>query len=979
MNVEKFFDLVLPDGGWRCVAMPSNGKMAQSFGHTNKWLNDAAQTIDKRELNAFFACATFKERNSRLQTNVHAVKSFWLDVDCGDGKPYATIKDGAKAALTFAKKLNLPAPILVKSGNGVHVYWPLSEELTPVNWTERATKLKAACKLAGLWADPSRTSDCASVLRVPNTHHRKTTPKLVTVVFEGDAPVHPDIFSSTLDAYLAQHNYIPAPVGAVTKLAINDDLSGGIDYPQSYAAKVAQRCGVIALMRDTKGNVDQPTWFHSLGVLAFTEEADAICHEWSSGHPHYSPAETDTKIEQVRKFRPTSCAKLSDYQPAICGACPHNGKIKTPLSLGIERPDTVVPTEQLSFGGVATAATPQHVVLPYGYRWHQNANGYFGLEALTGRDDNGNEEWDRFCETLFYPVNRVYETEEDAYCLEIEMQVKPGQSRRFMVKCSTVAEGGKSLAGQLGRFELVPLNPRMKPHMDAYLSSWMDQLRKTAQEVGTHKNFGWVGKNFLVGNRLITPDGDRLAIVRGAAASKAKALTPQGSLETWKAAIDKAYNYEGQEAFQFMVMSSFAAPLFAMFGQYGGITIYAHSEGSGVGKTTAQRAGLSAWGSWQDLQLSDGKTTANALWALIGTYHNLPVLFDELTNTQNSAASEVVFSVSSGRGKERLTSSGELRTNNSNWSTIVMASGNNLLSEKLSLHRYNAEAELSRLFEFTVRKGSRLTPNEAAELFPLLATNYGHAGEEFIRYVVKNYDAVEQALWAVQRAFNAEVKVTQVERYWAALQVSVLVALKICQKLGLVGFDTAALKTWLVDRINDNRGHVVDAVNDPLEQFGKMLSDLWQGILITEGEGDVRKGAFAVVAQEPRGPLVGRAIVIVRGNNQPSNEKPVLLLNGAAVKEWCNKKGVSAKEMQDAAVHAGWLQPQLLRYSLGRGTATYASISSHVRCWVIDPEKMAAETSVGFVTQRFRVIGGDDVGAGGSDAGSAGPVGGALS
>jgi hypothetical protein len=328
-------------------------------------------------------------------------------------------------------------------------------------------------------------------------------------------------------------------------------------------------------------------------------------------------------------------------------------------------------------------------------------------------------------------------------------------------------------------------------------------------------------------------------------------------------------------------------------------------------------------------------------------------------------ASALVFSVSSGRQKKRLSSDGSIRKNNSNWSTIVMASGNNLLSEKLSLHRANAEAELSRLFEFTMRAKSKLTPNEAADLFPLLLDNYGHAGIKFARHLVDNYDAVEAKLLKAQQLFNTVAGVTQTERYWSALQACVIVALKICRQLDLVGFEEAPLLKWIVDRVGDNRKQRIEAVADPLEQLGTMMADLWDGILVTAGEGDMRTSPpqDAKVLKDPRGTLVGRAIM---AREKHPLDRSVVLLNVAAVREWCNRRGVSAKEMHRAAFAEGWIEREPRRYALGRGTETYANITPYIPCWVIDPVRMGAgSNSIGQKLQS--IVGGRAADQGGAE------------
>lgn len=344
MKAVDFYDVTLPSAGLRVIALPQGGGFKHLFGDTNSWLAEASQYVDaKREINVYFGCATYKDASSRKQSNVAFVRSFWADIDCGPGKPYGSARDAARVVLEFCLRVGLARPYIVKSGNGIHAYWPMTADMDPATWKDPATLFKAMLKAEGVFADPSRTADEASVLRPPGTHHRKGAPKLVKVVVEGEVSELAE-FQAKLMPYAnlvqlpseAGEDFLPAGRPVAGMVMGNSDLTAGVEYRPSNGHKIAEQCGVIALLRDTKGVVDQPTWYFGMGVLAFTEDGDALCHEWSSGDPRYSEAETNKKIAQIRaNQRPTSCEKLGEQHPVICGACPHNGKIKTPYALGL--------------------------------------------------------------------------------------------------------------------------------------------------------------------------------------------------------------------------------------------------------------------------------------------------------------------------------------------------------------------------------------------------------------------------------------------------------------------------------------------------------------------------------------------------------------------------------------------------------------------------------------------------------------------
>ena len=956
MDDKLFFDTILPSAGLRCIAVPRpDGKFNHLFGSDNAWLAQAAQYLDaKGTTNVYFACASYIMPDRRKQSNVDKVRSFWVDLDVGPslpGKPpkYASQKQAAAAIMAFCTKIGLPLPLLVNSGWGVHAYWPTTADMEPRVWKTIAQALKRALAAEGVLSDPTRTADEASVLRPPMTFNRKDVPKMVKVV-RWCAQIDLALIIQALLPWAAAptpsdafDRLGPAPAGVATGTS---DLTAGVGYDPSSALLIADNCGVMAMMRDTRGNIDQPTWYGALGVLAQTIEAPEIAHEWSKGHAMYSRTETDTKLSQAAQYPPTTCDKLGEQWSDICKACPHFGKIKSPIVLGRPRIEPVVVQAQAK--GFSKAAAPD-ITLPHGYGVQTDAKG----RALTHtriveKDGEKTRETEVICDTFFVGVTRLWA--DNAAHIEFVADKREGP-HDFTMANSMIGKGGREVIGELASQEIVA-RPGKERQVEGYLKGWISHLKDNAEQVLAYRSFGWVGDKFVLGDAVLAPGGQETRAVM--LSSAAKQLQDQvgckGDLETWVALVDRAYNAPGQEAFQFQIGCSFAAPLLSLMQQVKGVTVYAYSAGSGVGKTTVQKVGLSAWGNWDKLMLA--KVTSNALWALMGTYNSLPVVYDELTNADNADVSELVFSVSSGRAKERMTSSGEMRTNNSNWSTILLASGNTQLSEKLSLHRSNAEAEISRLFEFTLDPSPHLSVAEANDLFPQFDTNYGHAGRAFARYVTDNRASVEDALRRMQTKIVQSLHMKQVERHWSALFAAVVVALTICRKIGLLQFEVNPVYAWMTQQLSGNRDQKMAMVATPEDQIGYMIADLWEGVLVTTGEGDRRSRVHARVEKPPRAKLIGRAI-----NPLMPTDQSQLFVSRAAIRTWASSKGVSAGDMFKAAVTLGWCDPkQDTRYSFGKGTLEYNTGTLTVPCWKFYPKAM--DGVAGQVVQQLTAVAG---------------------
>lgn len=187
--MKNFLSTILPSQGVYFV-IANTGKGFSHFPcHSFDEMVQKARDLDAHGYDVFFACASFKQesyiddngkRCQRTGDNAGWVKAFWMDIDCGpdkaaEGKGYATIPDAGVALQAFIEAVGLPRPLIIFSGGGLHVYWPLAETITKEQWLPVAKQLKALthCPAIRLLADDARTSDVASILRPIGTHNYK--------------------------------------------------------------------------------------------------------------------------------------------------------------------------------------------------------------------------------------------------------------------------------------------------------------------------------------------------------------------------------------------------------------------------------------------------------------------------------------------------------------------------------------------------------------------------------------------------------------------------------------------------------------------------------------------------------------------------------------------------------------------------------------------------------------------------------------
>jgi hypothetical protein len=360
-----FLKLVLPQTGQYAAAIkPKTGKFRQRFYATIELLSQGLRDIDRDGDDAYFLTASLGQELNRTAENVDMLKCLRLDVDFGSeghqGVGYATKEEALVAVKKFYMGACLPPPIVVFSGGGLHIYWPLTAALPRSDWLRYAEGLKAACIQRELKADHTITANAAGVLRAPFTTNRKLPrkPRKVELnpLFLGTEPYALAHFEPLLqykmpapgraDKPISKDNVIRFPFGPKPDYLKNlpagslmDALLGGFGPSRNADAEmIANECAQLCFMRETRGVMPEPAWYACIGVLAFCEGGEALAHEWSKGDKRYDPKETQRKFDAWREMTgPTRCERFLDFDDATrarCEACPHSGKISSPIFLG---------------------------------------------------------------------------------------------------------------------------------------------------------------------------------------------------------------------------------------------------------------------------------------------------------------------------------------------------------------------------------------------------------------------------------------------------------------------------------------------------------------------------------------------------------------------------------------------------------------------------------------------------------------------
>jgi hypothetical protein len=162
------------------------GAPRQTFVETIDEIDGVVDGLISQGFDAYFGCAKYLlEDEGRTAKNAKWFRAFWLDLDCGDNKPYDTQANALDALRIFVKATGLPRPTIINSGRGIHVYWTLKETIGYNDWKPTAEALKKFCASYNLLADPAVTADAARILRIPETlNFKDNPPKPVSVMVE---------------------------------------------------------------------------------------------------------------------------------------------------------------------------------------------------------------------------------------------------------------------------------------------------------------------------------------------------------------------------------------------------------------------------------------------------------------------------------------------------------------------------------------------------------------------------------------------------------------------------------------------------------------------------------------------------------------------------------------------------------------------------------------------------------------------------
>ena len=876
-------------------------------------LVEAEAQIDKllqEKFNVYFACAKYKDpKEGRVQSNGDIIKSFWIDVDCGEGKPYATQTDGLAALKAFAKTVRLPLPSIVNSGRGIHAYWRLDKPVTRAQWKPVAERLKALCEEHEFFADPTRTADNASILRVPETLNFKDEQGLPVEILAIEPELEYEAIKSTIGVLIAP-DWVPKQLDEVTKALLGNKASRFRTIMMKTAD--GKGCAQLENIMLNQDSIEEPLWRAGLSIAATCIDRDEAIHKISMGHPEYSESTTERKANQTKG--PYRCEVFEKINPSGCEGCQHKGKISSPIQLGSEilsAEDNIV-VETTEDGKQEIFDIPEY---PFPYFRGKNGGVYVRIQT----DEDG-EDAINIYEHDFYIVKRLFDPAKGE-SLWFRLHLPKDGVKEFAMPVTDVMSL-ELLKGRLGFHGVLGGKKQMESVMSYVIASAKNLQQKMELEV-MRNQFGWADKDtkFIIGEQEISADKVAYSPPSVSTGSLADHLKPAGDYDAWKETV-KVYDTPGFEPHAFGFFTAFGAPLLKHLNFKGGI-INLINNTSGTGKSTILKMCNSVWGHPEELMLQ-WKDTMNSIIHRMGVMNNLPVTIDEVTKLSGDHFSDLAYSASQGRGKNRMQQhSNAERINATKWATIVLCSSNASFYDKLSTLKATPDGEFMRLLEYKIELTGNLTKEQADETFNKLYDNYGHAGVEYAKYLVSDLEAAVDLVMQVQQRLDKAVGLTNRERFWSAIVACNIAGALIAKDLGIIDFDIKRVFDWIVKELKVMRTEVKAPTQSQSSAIGEFMNSHRAAVLVINGEADKRSGMEQLPILEPK---FNDLFVRI----EPDNKH--IYINAKQFRKYCSDNQITLKDVL-GALKADKAYLGQTKKRLGKGTKI---VSSSVDVYLFD-------------------------------------------
>lgn len=824
MTPRDFMRAVLPPSGFYCIAELTK-KKEHVYVESLEEAEEAATKFEAAGKDPYFALAAFNESGSREADNAREFRALWLDVDAGRKSAHKTKKDalvGLQRFLSDSELDTLGSPLIVDSGNGLHVYWPLEAPVPVGVWRPVAEQLKRLCALYGFAIDNTATADAARVLRVPGTTNRKyADPKPVEILVTGSvfafealqkaiAEKLPEDAQPTQPLDLEGERPKNAPTTTQLKLFENSEVRFKDILKKTADGQGCKQLEHYIEHADEDGM--EPLWRGLLSIAKVCTDAEKAARNLSAMHP-YTTQRMEQKLREIKG--PYPCAKFDSENPGVCQTCVHWGKITNPLALGRYTP-VVTQQVELTVPVAKEDGTEEDVAYtrpaaPKGFGYGKSGGVY------RERVEDGLKvqvpilPYDLFVVDILN-VNGAHSAHMVA--------LRPDGPKSITIPTKALVSKDDTVKSLAEQNIVASFGAGNDKNLFDYVRAAFEDANLRHGVSSIPSQYGWQKDgSFVYSGRVFLPNGTERTTPMPGLENLAAATRAEGTLDGWRVVIDLLVN-RGMYDVLAMAMVGFGAPVMCFTGMRG-LTFHAGNKESGTGKSLALSIAASIWGHPVDYRT--GKSTSPvAMQQRAGSLNSLPLLSDEMTaraRVDPEWFPSFVFDFSEGRGKERMEASlNRERVNTTTWSSLAMFTSNVRMLDFMSgVRKTSSEGELRRFLEWSPSKQIVWTPEEE-QVLQSLQSNYGVAGERYARWLAANRDTARKVTEKVRTKLFADFGATNDERFWIAGVAAVLAGSV------LAGPKYANVVAVPVEKIKDAFFEIVKTARKAI-QSGRMTSE----------------------------------------------------------------------------------------------------------------------------------------------------------
>jgi hypothetical protein len=790
MTSQEFLATVLPTSGLYCAAELSTAKKEHVFVNTIDELYNAAMAFDEKGYNTFYALASFNEKK-RTADSASKMRSLFLDIDCGVGKDYTKKSEAAQALATFLTESGLDqlgTPYIVTSGGGLHVYFPLEEEVDIAVWKPVAENLKRLCKKLNFNIDASVTGDTARILRVPDTHnYKQEKPRKVVIKTEGTV-FNLETLSTHLREAIGEAAYEALPAlqlpGKRPKLTPNANSVKLMENSITFFKNITS-CGQINHYKAHAAEDGmEPLW---RGVLSIAKSCDDGVEEglaMSALHP-YDINRHNEKWQAIKG--PYGCLKFDEANPGICDKCPHFSHITNPLALGreikveVEAKEVVVERVSLEdLGQAEPLMTITRPTPPKGFAF--GTNGGVFMDRMVEDEQGGKSR--KQVMLLPYDLFAVDVLNNNGDHLVHLMAFRPEGAVDILIPQKSIVSKDETVKALANQNIIASFGSGNDKNLFDYIRGCVEFISANKRAVKVPNNCGWQPDNtFVYNSRIISENGTEVYVPTPALENINQSTVPTGTLDNWR----KVFNMlVAKQEWQVLAMALVGpASLLMNFTKFNGCVYHLGSSESGTGKSLTLELAASFFGHPERYRVTQS-TSIVASQQRQGLLNSLPFIIDETTSKSRDDFEwlpEFLLDLTQGKGKDRMKQgSNEERINTSTWQLLVLLSSNTHVMDYLSGARKHAsQGEMFRILELQMNKKLKWTSEEGKTL-GLLKDNFGVVGLELIRWLVKNRETAKQILAKAKADLEVEFESNDDERYWTAGNACIIAILQILGK-----------------------------------------------------------------------------------------------------------------------------------------------------------------------------------------------------